>query len=437
LLYKTAIVSIIPSHMKSLLVLSILSLTLFTPVRADFLVQANDVVGIAGDSITQQHLYSAMMEDYLLMCQPTAGQKVVNFGWSGEVAPVFLARLQSDVYPFKPTVMTTCYGMNDGYDGPINDAIVNQFTTAQTAIVESLKKNGVRTIVLGSSKCVDTYFYHIPRHNPNLAVVYNKTLGALADIDKQIAQKEGVVYCDVFGTTLDVMKKIKAKFGEDYCFAGGDGVHPGPNGQLVMAYSFLKSLGCDGNIGIITIDMGSNTATGTHGHEIVSDTAGLVTVKSTRYPFCFSGTLDDKSENTTAAVTTVFPFNDDLNRYMLIVKGLTAAKAKVTWGGRTKEYSADQLGKGINLAAEFLDNPFVQPFNAVNNAVRAQEEQETMLYQQLLHNMDGWKANLAPGVDSVWQQVVEAGFRQHDKLYQAAQALVVPVTHTIKIEPEP
>ena len=57
------------------------------------------------------------MEDYLLMCQPTEGQKIVQFGWSGEQAPGFLARLDTDVYPFKPTVMTTCYGMNDGHYG--------------------------------------------------------------------------------------------------------------------------------------------------------------------------------------------------------------------------------------------------------------------------------------------------------------------------------
>ena len=362
--------------------------------RADFLLQPNDTFAIAGDSITEQHLYSVFMEDYLLMCQPTAGQKIVNFGWSGEQAPGFLARLKSDVYPFKPTVMTTCYGMNDGHYGPLTDDTTKQYVTNQTAIVDDLKKNGVRSIVLGSSKCVDSFYYRKGNPDPKQsAKVYNKTLGAMADMDKAIATKEGVIYADVFGTTLDVMKKAKAKFGDDYCFAGGDGVHPGPNGQLVMAYVFLKAMGCDGNIGTITVDLGAKQATGTPGQEIVSDNDGLVTVKSTRYPFCFTGAPDDKNPMNTTAVSTVFPFNDDLNRYLLVVKGITSAKAKVTWTNpatnqtATKEFTAKELAKGINLAAEFTPNPFTQQFNAVNSAVRSQQDQETHIYKQLTHSL--------------------------------------------------
>jgi len=73
--------------MKKILLAASLLLPFVAPARADFLVQPNDVVGIGGDSITAQHLYTAFMEDYLLMCQPTQGQSIVQFGWSGEQAP--------------------------------------------------------------------------------------------------------------------------------------------------------------------------------------------------------------------------------------------------------------------------------------------------------------------------------------------------------------
>ena len=50
----------------------------------------------------------------------------------------------------------------------------------------------------------------------------------------------------------DVMTKAKAKYGKQYALAGeADGVHPDENGHLVMAYAFLKALGCDGDIGTI------------------------------------------------------------------------------------------------------------------------------------------------------------------------------------------
>ena len=409
-------------------------LTALGLLRADFLVQPNDVVGIGGDSITEQHIYSAFMEDYLLMCQPTAGQKIVQFGWSGEQAPSFVTRLNTDVFPFQPTVITTCYGMNDGHYVALTDATADTYRKAQTDIVEALKKNGVRVIVIGSSKCVDSFAYH--NHDVAGAVVYNKTLGALADIDRDIAQKEGVLYADVYGATKDAMKKSKAKFGKDYIFAGGDGVHPGPNGHLVMAYAFLKALGCDGNIGTITVEPGLNQAEATPGHEIVSCQGGTITVKSTRYPFCFNGTLDSKDPNSTAAITQFFPFNQDLNRLTLVVKGLTAAKAKVTWGATTKEYTAAELASGVNLAKDFLQNPFSEQFGKVNAAVVAQEAQETTLSKAFMHNLSAWKTDFAPGVDAAWDQILDSARKQHDSLFQKAADLVVPITHTIKIEPE-
>jgi lysophospholipase L1-like esterase len=440
--YKTAIVSIHSYPMKTSLALLILPFVLLYPARADYLVQPNDVVGIAGDSITEQHLYSCFMEDYLLMCQPTAGQSIINFGWSGEQAPGFLARLNTDVFPFKPTVMTTCYGMNDGGYGPLNDQIAGNYRTAQTGIVEALKKNGVRAIVLGSAKCVDSFYYGRGNPDPNRRPdVYNKTLGSLADIDKDIAAKEGVVYADVYGITLDTMKKAKAALGDDYQIMGGDGVHPDPNGHLVMAYAFLKALGCDGNIGTITVDMGSSQATGTSGQEIVSCKGGVVDVKSTRYPFCFNGTLGSKNQGETAAITQFFPFNDDLNRYMLVVKGLTAAKAKVTWGDPTKgavtkEYTADQLAKGINLASEFLVNPFCDQFGKVAGVVGAQEQQEDTLSKGFMHNIPDYKNNMAPGTDAAFDQIVTAGMAKHNALFKQAQDLVIPIEHTITIAPE-
>jgi lysophospholipase L1-like esterase len=373
------------------------------------------------------------MEDYLLMCQPTRNQSIVQFGWGGEQVPGFLARLNTDVFPFKPTVMTTCYGMNDGHYGPINDEVANTYRKAQTDIVEALKKNGVRALVLGSSKCVDSFYYH--KDTPGAAAIYNQTLGTMADIDKDIAAKEGVVYADVYGTTLDVMKKAKAKFGDDYVFAGGDGVHPSPNGHLVMAYAFLKALGCDGNIGTITVEYGLKQATGSPGQEIISYKDGTVEVKSTRYPFCFSGTIDSKDANTTAAVTTVFPFNDDLNRYMLVVKGLTTPKAKITWGTTTKEYTAADLAKGINLASEFLANPFLEQFSKVDAAVRGQEEQEQTLVQTFMHNAAQFEQQLGPETKTGFDQVISAGMARHNALFKQAADLVIPIQHTIKIEP--
>ena len=73
--------------------------------------QKGDFVAICGDSITEQKQYSVFIEDYLLMCKPQADLRVIQFGWSGEVAPGFLSKMPNEALKFPFTVATTAYGM--------------------------------------------------------------------------------------------------------------------------------------------------------------------------------------------------------------------------------------------------------------------------------------------------------------------------------------
>ncbi len=95
---------------------------------------------------------------------------------------------------------------------------------------------------------------------------------------------------------------------------------------------------------------------------MVSCRDGVVELESSRYPFCFYG--DPSKTSATSGVIEFFPFNQDLNRLTLVVKE-PAGRYKVTWGKTSKEFSAEQLSTGINLAAEFIDNPFSEPFQKV------------------------------------------------------------------------
>jgi len=402
-----------------------------SPTRAAFLLQPHDTLAICGDSITQQIQYSAYIEDYLLMSQPVEGLRVAQFGWNGETAGGYHAKLQADLFPFKPTVVTTCFGMNDGAYRAIDDNSRNFYHDNLSGIAIDLKKGGVRTVVLGSPGCVDSTIFG----NTNTpAAVYNETLDTFRGIAQAVAEKEEVNFADVHTPMVDVMTKAKAAYGSSYPFIIGGGVHPEANGHIVMAYAFLKALGCDGAIGTLAVDLGANQATGTPGQKILSCQNGSVEIESTRYPFCFQGD-PDKPDQTDACVLKFFPFNDDLNRYVLVVKGLKGAKAKVTWGATSKEFAAADLEKGINLAAEFLSNPFCDQFNKVHAAVRAQQINETALVQQCLYNAQALK-DLAPSEAASVDKIAAAGL-QHDKdLFDAAAALVIPIHHTIKIEAE-
>ena len=262
--------------------------------------------------------------------------------------------------------------------------------------------------------------------------MYNETLAAMRDIAREVAQQQGVVFANVLDPMIDVMTKAKAKYGREYHLAGGDGVHPDHNGHLVMAYAFLKALGCDGNIGAINVDLSQGKATASAGHQVLSCEGGTVTLESTRYPFCFFG--DPAKTNSTRGVIEFLPFNEQLNRLTLAVTGGKSARYKVTWGDAAKEFTADQLAAGINLAAEFLDNPFSEPFRQVESKIAQQQGLEVHWVKNLLHDIPAYK-QIAPQEGDSLERVAMAIVAADKKARDASAATLVPVKHTIKIEP--
>jgi lysophospholipase L1-like esterase len=391
--------------------------------------QLGDFVAVCGDSITEQKQYSVFIEDYLLMCQPAAKLRAMQAGWGGEVAHGFLPRMERDVLALHPTVLTTCYGMNDGGYGPFVEDRGKLYRDTHRKIVEAARQTGVRLIVIGSPGCVDSNTF---RNDPNAAEVYNATLGKLRDIAQEVATEQKVGFADVHSAMMDVMAKAKAKCGPAYHLAGADGVHPWQNGQLVMAYAFLKALGCNGDVGTITLDLPAGKAEATAGHQVISCADGTVELESTRYPFCFFG--DPASPSATRGVLEFLPFNEDLNRLQLVVKGAdAAARYRVTWGDAGKEFSGADLARGINLAAEFLDNPFSAPFQKVEQTIRQQQEYETTLTKVLLHYLPQYK-DAAPEESATLDRVAAAAVARDQALATASSAAVVPVRHTLKVE---
>jgi hypothetical protein len=322
--------------------------------------------------------------------------------------------------------------MNDGGYGPLTPENAQKYRDGTRQIVDTFKKSGVRFIVVGSSGAVDTKYFNVLGTAPD---VYNATLAQLRDIARDVAREQGVGFADVYSVMLDVMTAAKAKYGAEYHVAGKDGVHPAPNGHLVMAYAFLKALGCDGNIGTVTLDFAANKAETSDGHKVLSAKEGVVEVESTRYPFCFYG--DPKSPDATLGVIEFFPFNQELNRLMLVVTNPPAgtAKLKVTWGATSKEYAAAELAKGVNLAADFAaNNPFTEPFKKVEETIRAQQNFETPLVKNLLHNLPGY-LQLLPEQKPALDTLAQAGIDKAKALNDAsAAAAVAPVKHMIKVE---
>ncbi len=407
------------------------------PASKKLLLKEDDRLAICGDSITEQRMYSRIIEDYLTVCVPQLHITVRQYGWSGERAPGFLARMTNDCLRFHPSIATTCYGMNDHEYRPYEQRIGDTYRKNSKAIVEAFKANSAR-VVLGSPGCVGKMPSWVKSASGTVEDL-NLNLCELRNIGIGIAQDENVGFADVFWPMMMAGVEAQQRYGTNYAIAGKDGVHPGWAGQTVMAYAFLKALGVDGEIGNYTVDLKRNTLKTSKGHEVLSAKGGSFTIRSERYPFCACEPKNDSTEkypvcgeddisrdDNIRSAMSLIPFCQELNRLSLVVKNGRAATYRVTWGTESKNFPAEQLARGINLAMEFPANPFGEAFARVDAAVAAKQAYETKQIKQSFHSAEG-KAN-----PDLIASKTEA---EREPLAKAIAKAFTPVTHTLSIEP--
>ncbi len=301
----------------------------FNPMKAPapgpLVLREGDQLAIIGDSITEQKMYSRIIEDYLTVCVPQLKITVRQFGWSGEKADGFECRMTNDCLRFHPTVATLCYGMNDHLYRPFDLLNSERYRANYTAVVRNLKAAGAR-VVVGAPGCVG----RVPNWTKSEAYSMdelNVNLCAFRDIALEIAETEDVRFADVFWTMFKAGYEGHTRFDtadEPFMISGKDGVHSGWAGHLVMAYTFLRAMGLDGQIGAYTVNLDQQTAEVSAGLEIVDYRNGALTVNSSRYPLCAAGSTN--RDDSIRAGMELVPFNQQLNRLTLVVTGGSAAR---------------------------------------------------------------------------------------------------------------
>jgi lysophospholipase L1-like esterase len=395
------------------------------PEAPGLLLKKGDRLAICGDSITEQKRYSALIETYLTACYPQLEITCRQHGWSGEQASGFMKRIHSDVLRFKPTIATTCYGMNDFRYVPYEEGIADEYRKNQTAAVAAFKSIGCR-VVLGSPGIIDSVPKWVKTANGTQEDL-NRSLSRFRNIDVEIAKAENVGFADIYRPMLLADFAAKKQYGPDFKVAGKDGVHPNWAGHVVMAYGFLKGLGLDGDLGSVIWDETTGKATAANGHEILSADGGKIGIRSTRLPFS-PGTGPVNDDNSVRAGLALVPFDDDLNRFIFRITSPKAANYTVTWGEQSRTYTATQLQDGVNLAKDFDNGPLVPAFRKVLDAVSKKQAYETRQIKDLAHGPEG-AADL------------EATFALTEKarapLEAAVTASLKPVDHQLTVTAAP
>jgi hypothetical protein len=240
----------------------------------------------------------------------------------------------------------------------------------------------------------------------------------------------------MLGATL----AMQAEHGTNYAVSGHDGVHPGWAGHTIMSYAFLKALGLKGDIATFTVNLANNKIKVSTGHKVISSQDGIYEITSFRYPFCACEPAalstasyptcendDPSSDNSIRSGMTLVPFNQELNRFMLVARNGQAQNYKVTWGDESKSFTAQQLADGINLAAEFPENPFNAAFARVDAAVAAKQAYETKQIKDLFRS---------PAAKTNMEGVVAETEKTRQTLADAIPAAFVPVTYALMITAE-
>ncbi len=386
------------------------------------LLQKDDRLAICGDSITEQKMYSVLMEAYIVAARSDLHVTVRQYGWSGEQAGGFLKRIDNDVLRFKPTIATTCYGMNDFRYVPQDDAIAATYRQNQTAVVRKFKEAGAR-VVLGSSGTIHSVPPWVKSAKGTWQTL-NLALLNFRNIDIEVARAEQVAFADLYWPMLIKGHEARGKYGEGFKLEGSDGVHPGWAGHVMMATAFLEGLGLRGDIGQIDVDLATGKSNARYGQRIMKSEGGTIALRSFRLPFSFEPG-DVTKDNTIAAGVALADFQKKLNRLTLRVAGAKTAQVKVTWGEASKVFSAAQLAKGVNLAAEFPQNPTTPAFAKIWKAVAEKQAYETKQIKTLFRSKEA-KADM--------EAVVKSSQVEFDRLAAALKAVIKPVDSTLKVE---
>ncbi|HUZ06203.1 MAG TPA: SGNH/GDSL hydrolase family protein [Candidatus Paceibacterota bacterium] len=352
--------------------------------QSPFYLKAGDKVCFYGDSITEQRFYGVDVETYVRTRFPDLKVKFVNSGVGGDrvtggwAGPIDL-RLERDVFPFKPNVVTIMLGMNDGEYRAFDQSVFATYTNGYEHIIQSLQQHlpGVRIVLIQPTPYDDVTY------PPKFPGGYNAVLLRYSAFVRQLAAEHNLMCVDFMTPLLDVMQRAQAqdpKLAHDVIPGR---IHPSPVGELVMAQSLLQAWNAPSNVSAVSIDA-AKIAVVKSDHTAVSDLKagddGNIswTQKDGSLPFPILGLHENwpqfpptennqwgqpsffwpapepKWDSTNAAAEMIVKlsgFYDALDQEPLQVSGLKAGNYRLKINGQTVgEFSDRQLDDGVNLA---------------------------------------------------------------------------------------
>lgn len=334
-----------------------------------------DRVVFVGNSITDGGHYHSYIWLYYMTRFPDQRIDVLNAGIGGDVAANILSRFDGDVTTKRPTVIALTFGMNDtkyfeylkpGADEMAGKAVQTSFENYQQIEKKLKAMPAVRKILMSSSPYDET-----TKGKGNYYPGKSRAMLRVAEFQEAAAKKNSWEFLD-FNRPMTAINQQFQQKDSTFTICGGDRIHPGQDGHMVMAYIFLKNQGfANKEVADVVVDAAKKNvqraANSTVTNLSVTGSALQFDYLAKALPYPLDtvprgwGATTRQSE-----VVNLVPFTKEFNREVFTVKGLKADKQylllidKDTVG----TFSGAQWNEGVNLA-EISATPQYQQATAV------------------------------------------------------------------------
>ncbi len=212
----------------------------------------SETIAFIGDSITEQNLYSAFIETFLMSRLPGKDLRFHNFGWGGDTAPGGAGRFARDVAPIAPSLVLVKFGMNDGRYSAPDEAVRGIYLDGQRALADAIAAMGARQVAISPNPIdVGGRAYLEP---------YNATLKLFSEHLRRMCDERGIAFIDLFAPVLAVQERAQRATPGFTMIP--DGVHPNEVGHFVMAHAALERFAAPRGLGDIVVDGDGVTASG-------------------------------------------------------------------------------------------------------------------------------------------------------------------------------
>ncbi len=322
-----------------------------------FALKDGDTVVFYGDSITAQRLYTRDVEDFVLTRYPALHIHFVNAGVPGDsvnggYAGTMAERVERDVAPFHPTMITVMLGMNDGgwgYGGPEIDP---NFQKGYRALLDALHKaapDAAITLICPTPYDEITHGTEFPGYSR----VIDGLAGDVAWIGAQM-QAEGdknILVADFNGPLRDALEHAKTQFPELAPLMIPDRIHPAEAGHWIMAAALLSAWHADP----VVSRLGLNAATAA-----VIDKERTTVTNLERSANGLKWTQVDEAlplpldfNNAMVPMLVKISTIAQMDQMILRVDSLAPGRYDLTIDGKAiASFSRDQLQRGVNLALD-------------------------------------------------------------------------------------